>query len=241
MANWYRGHLREEDSLLRSVVYPQTLRMLGPCSGERVLDVACGEGSFAELLARADAIVTGFDASPALIRQAEQKRIPHATFHVADARQFTLPGAPYAAAVCLLALQNIDPMAGMFRATAAALRPGAPLVVVMNHPCFRIPRQSSWGWEEQRQLQYRRIDRYLAPLRVPIQAHPGARPGVTTVSFHRPLSQIVAAGAAAGFTIHALEEWTSNRASDSGPRARAENRARMEIPMFLAFRAVRAA
>jgi hypothetical protein len=43
----------------------------------------------------------------------------------------------------------------------------------------------------------------------------------------------------AGFWIDALEEWPSLRTSQPGPRAAAENRARREIPLFLALRARR--
>jgi hypothetical protein len=37
------------------------------------------------------------------------------------------------------------------------------MVLLLTHPCFRVPRQSGWGWDEQRKLQYRRVDRYLTP------------------------------------------------------------------------------
>ena len=36
-----------------------------------------------------------------------------------------------------------------------------------------------------------------------------------------------------------MDELISNRVSDSGPRAKAENRARLEIPMFLVLKAVK--
>jgi hypothetical protein len=39
--------------------------------------------------------------------------------------------------------------------------------------------------------------------------------------------------------LDALEEWASLRSSQPGPRAEAENRARREIPLFLALRARR--
>jgi hypothetical protein len=111
----------------------------------------------------------------------------------------------------------------------------------MNHPCFRQPRQSGWGWDEQRKLQYRRVDRYLSPYEMPILAHPGSAPDVKTTSFHRSLTAYVEALAKHGFAITALEEWTSHKQSDSGPRAKAENVARQEIPLFLAMRVEREA
>ena len=44
--------------------------------------------------------------------------------------------------------------------------------------------------------------------------------------------------AEAGFAVDAMEEWPSLRMSQPGPNAAEENRARREIPMFLAIRAV---
>ena len=41
----------------------------------------------------------------------------------------------------------------------------------------------------------------------------------------------------AGLPVDTVEEWSSQRVSNPGPRAEAENLARAEIPMFLAIRA----
>ena len=70
----------------------------------------------------------------------------------------------------------------------------------------------------------------------PAAAAGGGEP-VVTVTFHRPIGEYVAALASAGFVVDALEEWASQRTSQPGPRAEEENRARREIPMFLALRA----
>ena len=63
---------------------------------------------------------------------------------------------------------------------------------------------------------------------------------VTTLTYHRPLQTYVRALAEAGLLIDALEEWPSLRQSQPGTRAQAENRARREIPMFLAIRTLNA-
>ena len=63
--------------------------------------------------------------------------------------------------------------------------------------------------------------------------HPGISGSAKTLSFHRPLQYYFKALAKAGFAVDRLEEWISHKASDSGPRAKAENVARKEIPLFL--------
>ena len=71
--------------------------------------------------------------------------------------------------------------------------------------------------------------------RQPQRVHPCAagRAPVTTWTFHRPLQTYVRAFSDAGFLIESIEEWPSLRQSQPGPRAREENRARKEIPLFL--------
>jgi hypothetical protein len=113
------------------------------------------------------------------------------------------------------------------------------LVIVMMHPCFRGSKHTSWGWDQQAAVQYRRVDRYLLPRKEPIVTHPGSDPTHYTWTFHRPLESYVKALRSAGLLLDALEEWPSHKASQPGPRAAAENAARKEIPLFLALRAVK--
>jgi hypothetical protein len=106
----------------------------------------------------------------------------------------------------------------------------------MMHPAFRGPKFTQWGWDEEKKVQYRRVDRYLLPRKEPIFTHPGKKTGEYTWTFHRPLQSYVKALRGAGLLVDAMEEWASHKQSTSGPRAAAENTARKEIPMFLAVR-----
>jgi SAM-dependent methyltransferase len=225
----------------RNVVIPGALALLGVQPGQRVLDLGCGQGVFCRALAERGAVVTGVDASEQLIRMARQ-RTRDVRYYVGDARKLDfLPPASFDAVACLLALQNMEPIEPVLAECARVLRPGGRLAIVVNHPCFRVPRQSGWGWDEERKLQYRRVDRYLTDLKVPIQTHPGDAPGEVTWTFHHPLNAYVRALAGAGLYVDALEEWASPRTSQPGARAQAENAARQEIPLFLALRALKPA
>jgi ubiquinone/menaquinone biosynthesis C-methylase UbiE len=124
-----------------------------------------------------------------------------------------------------------------------ASRASAPAraVIVILHPAFRIPRQSRWNWDEGRKLLTREVDRYLSPLSVPIDMRPFNRPGeAMTTTYHRPVGAYVNGLAQAGLLVDRFEEWPSHRTSQRGPRAKAEDRARDEFPLFLAIRAVKA-
>jgi SAM-dependent methyltransferase len=232
--------LDSEHNYQQTLVFPGALKLLTPQVGRTYLDIACGEGSFAEMLVKNGARAVGFDAAAALVERARRRGLASAEFLVGDARRFpdAVRSRRFDGAVCILAIQNISDMKAVFGAAAGVLEAGAPFIIVTNHPAFRIPRQSEWGWDETKKLSFRRLDRYLTPLDIPILMNPGGRGRpVTTTTHHRPIGAYVAALAEAGFVIDAMEEWVSDRESDSGARARAENRARAEFPLFLAIRA----
>jgi ubiquinone/menaquinone biosynthesis C-methylase UbiE len=216
------------------------LRLLALQPGEAVADVACGQGALARLLAARGAEVTGVDAAPELVRAARERGPEAIRYHVADARELSfVPADHFAAAACVLAIQNIQPIAPVFEGVARLLRPGGRFVLAMMHPAFRSPKETRWGWDAESGVQFRRVDRYLLPRKSPIITHPGKTPDVYTWTFHRPIGAYVKALRNAGLLVDALEEWPSHKSSEPGPRAAAENAARKEIPMFLALRAVK--
>lgn len=242
-ARWYDSLVGERGSFYHQrIVVPGALKLLDVKRGERVLDLACGQGVFSRALAERGAQVVGVDASERLVQMARRRSDANIQYHVGDARKLDfLPDGSFDAIGCLLALQNIEPMEPVLAECGRLLKPGGRVVFVINHPCFRVPRQSGWGWDEERKLQYRRVDRYLSDLKVPILTHPGDAPREITWTYHHPLGAYVRALASAGLYVDALEEWVSPRTSQPGPRARAENVARQEIPLFLAVRAVKQA
>lgn len=228
---WYdilvgeKGHYYHEH-----VVLPKSLKLLSLKAGDSLLDLGCGQGVLSRHLPP-DVDYTGIDASPSLIQQA--KKLSKKNFHVGDITK-PLNLTSFSHAALILVLQNVEDHAKALQNAQAALKPNGKLLLVLNHPCFRIPRQSSWGVDEAKKLQYRRIDLYMSPLKIPIQTHPGAgEQSPTTWTFHNPLSGYVQALAKAGFMIENIEEWTSDKQS-TGPKARMENRSRAEFPLFLA-------
>ncbi len=267
VASWYDGLLEKEaGTYQKEVILPNLIRVLAPQKGEHILDIACGQGFFSREIARAiqtqtvkgapapDIRITALDISPELVDLARRnpdslnKKIIYA---VSPANKLGIcPDRSVDGAIIVLALQNIEDIAGVFSECARVLQANGRLVVVLNHPSFRIPKHSGWGWDSVIGAQYRRIDAYMSDMRQRIDMNPGAGAQVAskttisqpkssqlkkefTVSFHRPLQVYVKALAKAGFAITRLEEWVSHKQSAAGPRAKEEDRVRKEIPMFM--------
>ncbi len=251
VAEWYDELIADRGSdHYEQVILPGALRLLGCEAGTRVLDVACGQGVLSRLLNERGVQTVGVDASRKLIEAATARSGPLGQFLIGDARE--LPGmiddlggpGSLDAAACVMALMNMDPVEPVLRGCAALLKPAAPLVVVVLHPAFRAPGRTAWGWDKAPDgtaRQYRRVDAYLTLDRREIVMNPGGTAAganaVTTPTFLRPVGWYAARLVDAGFVIDAVEEWVSRRVSQPGPRADEENRARGEIPLFLAVRA----
>jgi ubiquinone/menaquinone biosynthesis C-methylase UbiE len=222
------------------VVIPGVLRLLAPKPKDAMIDVACGQGVLCRALHERGVEITGVDAAANLIRAARERGPGSIHYHVGDARDLSpFPESHFDAAACVLAIQNINPIQPVFEGVARVLKPWGKFVIAMMHPAFRGPKETSWGWDQSSNVQFRRIDRYLLPRKTPIATHPGSAPDVYTWSFHKPIEAYVKALRNAGLLVDALEEWPSHKTSEPGPRAAAENAARKEVPMFLALRGVK--
>ncbi len=245
VAEWYDSLAAHKGTdYHQGIIIPGVLRLLELRRGERALDVACGQGAVSRALEKAGAEVIGVDLSPSLVKMARQRSGKAISYLVGDARDLreALPeGDAFDAAVYVLALENLDTVEPVFAECARLLKGGGRVVIVTVHPAFRIPRQSSWGWDEAQQQMFRAVNVYLSPLKIPIDLHPfrETERKQVTWTYHRPIQAYVNGLTQAGLWVNALEEWPSHRVSQPGPRAKAENRAREEFPMFLALRAVK--
>lgn len=235
---WYDQIVGKEGHYYHQhIILPKLLPLLDFKSFEKpsLLDLACGQGILASHLPHGVAY-TGVDLSPSLIAAAQRKKNKNQTFVVGDICQpLAIEKKDFTHSSIVLALQNVAQPAKALLNASKHLVKGGLLAIVLNHPCFRIPRQSSWVVDMSKKLQSRRIDRYLSPLKIPIQMHPGkGGTSETTWSFHHSLSDYSRFLAEAGFATILLEEWTSDKMS-TGKNAKMENLARTEFPLFLTF------
>jgi SAM-dependent methyltransferase len=133
-------------------IYLRELLARHPAPGRRALDLACGTGTLALLLADDGWKVTGVDSSPAMLAQAAAKLGGAASDSVtlvrADMRHLAgaVPPEAFDLATCtydsLNYLLDEGELAACFAAAAAALAPGGLYVADMNTRHFL---EYEWG------------------------------------------------------------------------------------------------
>src|SRR3569623_947824 len=218
------GFISAAGSYHATVILPYLMRIVAPQAAKKILEVGCGDGFFSHAFAQAGAEVEGSDIAQAMITEAKEK-YPSIKWFTASADNLSFAkNELYDCVVVVLALQNIENLHGALAEASRVLKPGGEFVAVLNHPAFRIPKKSSWGFDEAASIQYRRLDAYLSESSEEIDMDPGKEKGKrTTISFHRPLQVYIKALSKNGFGVVGIEEWITNRASQPGPRQKAED------------------
>ncbi len=221
IADFWDGRMAEGNAFHRELVSPSALRLLAIDPGERVLDVACGNGQFSRELAGLGATVIAADISPTFVERARARtaELPlevadRVTYHVADATDEEAlvalgGGEPFDAAVSNMALMDIPDIDPLFRAVARVLRPGGRFVATLQHPCFNS-NGLRFSLEEDQvggDLVVTKAAKMVQYLHLP----PGRGTGIRGQPephwyFHRPLHVLFASAFAAGLVLDGLEE-----------------------------------
>jgi len=235
-SKWYKKIVGDEGHYFhQAVIFPKLAKLINFKSAKSVLDLACGQGIF-ERQINPETEYVGVDISRSLIEEAKRKSLSNKHIFLAADASKNLPVEEnrFDLAVIILALQNIRNFEGVIINAKKHLRKGGKFVMILNHPMFRIPRQTSWGMDEKSKIQYRRVDRYMSEMEIPILTNPGSfEKSEKTWSFHHCLSKYSEELFRNGLVIERIDEWVSDKKSTGG-KAKMENRSREEIPMFMA-------
>lgn len=233
---WYKKTVGIEGSYYhQNVILPNTLRLIDLKIGEKILDFGCGQGVLGRKIENE---YLGVDLSVDLIKEAKNldKNKKH-NYVIGDVCKDLKIYGSFDKGAMVLALQNVKKPFGVIKNFSKLLKVGGKLVLVLNHPAFRIPKHSDWIVKDN--LQLRSVDSYMSPLEIPIESSPfHNRNNQISYSYHYPLSAFSEMLFDNGFLIETIEEWISPKKSFGG-KAKIEDRARAEIPLFLAIKAIK--
>jgi SAM-dependent methyltransferase len=167
-----------------------------------VLDLGCGEGQIARLLATAGSHVVGVDPTWNQLRVAAE-RGGGPGYARADASNLPLRDGGVDAVVACLVFEHIDDLDGAIREIARVLEPGGVLCLFLNHPLLQTPGS---GWVDDHMGdepdQYWRIGPYL----VESVAEEEVELGVWIRFVHRPISRYLNALSEHGLVLERMLE-----------------------------------
>jgi SAM-dependent methyltransferase len=123
--------------------YREGLRRTGVRAGSVVLDLGCGPGGFCRLAADAGALVTGLDASSAMIEIARE-RVPEARFDLGDMHRLPYAEDAFDVVTAFNSLQfAADPLAVLAEVRRVARR-GASVLIVVFGRAERVELAAAW-------------------------------------------------------------------------------------------------
>ncbi len=229
IAEWYDTAVRA-GSLIHDLVLPTIWDMIGSIDGQRICDLACGQGIVSRQLAMRGAVVTGVDISARLLdiaRRDEDTDPLGIAYQQDDAQELgTLPDASVDGVVCNMALMDIPDVEATFRAVQRILQPAGWFVFSITHPCFQTP-ASHWIEDADGTIS-RAVRAYFAEGLWHSDNPTGVRGQVG--AYHRTLATYIGAlTAAALFVEHIREPRATGNIADQAPGYR-------EIPAVLVAR-----
>jgi 2-polyprenyl-3-methyl-5-hydroxy-6-metoxy-1,4-benzoquinol methylase len=216
-AAFWDARMGEGNDFLEILEWPATLRLLEPQPGQRILDIATGNGLTARRLARLGAQVAAFDFSEELIKLAQARTATDLPimYHVLDATDETALLGTFGAfgafdsALCNMALFDMADIRPLFYVLPKLLKPGGIFVFSITHPAFNNTSTVKLGEEMDMEGQIRtvysvKVSQYMTPG----QARGAAmrnqpRP---QLYFDRPLKDYLNLGFQNGFVLDGFEE-----------------------------------
>ena len=237
IAEWYDAWVGTH-AMADDAYFPAVEALLGDVAGQRICDLACGQGRVARHLAVCGAQVTGVDLSAKLLAIARRHEARHPlgiTYRQADAR--TLAGFAddtFDGVLCFLALMDIADLTPTLGSVARVLRAGGWFVFAVLHPCYHTPRS---GELETAEGVVRTIGAYYDEgyWRSASRTGPPGKVG----AYHRTLSTYVNALTDAGLR---LERMSEPRGSGTGAAQSPSHEGRPvwnEVPAMLVARCVK--
>lgn len=210
-AAFWDERMGEGNDFVEVLLWPATERLLALEGGERVLDIACGNGLTSRRLAALGARVLAFDIADEMIAHARRRPAEGIEYRTLDAtdENALLALGRFDAALCNMALFDMAGIAPLARALPRILRPEGRFVFSVIHPCFNNPGMVFLHEQEEQGNEIVtthsvKIPRYLGTDVAwghALRGQPAAQP-----LFHRPLHALLRPFFEQGFVLDALEE-----------------------------------
>jgi len=220
IAGWYDEAVRSGPlSPFHEWLIPIVLDLAGEVKGQKVCDLACGQGIVSRRLAEKGAEVVGVDVSAGMLdlaRSYERDEPRGVTYIHEDAHTLdAVANRTFDGVVCNMALMDIPDLAAALRTVSRILRPRGWFVFSVVHPVLQTPGSPRWVTEEG-EIVGLELRNYFAEGFWRRGNQEGVRGRVG--AHHRTLSTYVNGLATSGLTIESLAEpRASGRFAETAP------------------------
>ncbi len=212
-AAFWDSRMGEGNAFHKTLIEPVQLQLLDIRVGQKILDIACGNGQFARKMASLGARVTAVDFSEKFIALAMSKNTDNINYMVLDAASDsdlqTLTGLNFDAAVCTMALMDMENIETLISYLPQMLNKEGVCVFSVMHPCFNsgenvlVHEYNEEGGEIKNRYSVKTSNYLLEKSSLGIGMVGQPRP---QYYFHRTVSTILRYFFQNGFVLDALEE-----------------------------------
>ncbi|MEU9478297.1 class I SAM-dependent methyltransferase [Streptomyces sp. NPDC048191] len=128
--------VENEDNLVNAYyARPAMVALAGDVAGRRILDAGCGSGPLSAALRDRGAVVTGIDASPAMLALARRRLGDDVALHLADlGERLPFGDGVFDDVVASLVLHYLEDWGPTLAEMRRVLRPGGRLIASVDHP-----------------------------------------------------------------------------------------------------------
>jgi ubiquinone/menaquinone biosynthesis C-methylase UbiE/polysaccharide pyruvyl transferase WcaK-like protein len=128
-------------NFIRRIEWAHLLQWLDPKEGEKVLDIACGEGTLSLKIAERGCIVCGIDISENVINGAKQfarREKIACEFQVGDAERLPYPDGCFDKVVCSSSLEHFDDDLSALKEMSRVLKPNGIIVLTVDSLTYPV-------------------------------------------------------------------------------------------------------
>jgi SAM-dependent methyltransferase len=214
-AAYWDEHMRAGKTWQRTVIAPSVEALLAIRPGDRVLELACGNGEFSRRMAEAGAAVLATDFSEGMLERARSYggNVRYRSVDATDRATLDAlaPDGPFDAVVVNMALMDMAELSPLAGALPGLLEPAGRFVMSVQHPAFN-------AGDVVRVLEQTDVDRNVVSshaVRISTYRSLTSAKGIALVGqpeaqwyFNRPLSELLRPFLATGLVLDAIEEPT---------------------------------